>query len=111
MQYNPFDVVEENGWVALVTTTHGGHLGWFERETYDTGDGRRLPKRWFQKPVLEWLKATAEDLVDVRACKRPLSYIGEGGWIMQEGNDVIGYKVLATGVEAGATSRDVIQGL
>jgi len=83
----------------MVTTRHGGHLGWFE------GNGKP-PQRWVRKPVVEWLKAVGEDLVDVRKGKPAESY-WKDGFIREKGCDAIGYKVL----EEHAVAKDRAAGL
>ncbi|KAF9246540.1 AB-hydrolase YheT [Melanogaster broomeanus] len=47
-----------NEWVVMALTPHGGHLGWFESD-----DGWFQVKRWVSKPVMEWLRATGENVV------------------------------------------------
>jgi len=44
----------EGGWVAMVVTRGGGHLGWF------TGEAKR---RWISTPIAEWLRSLAEEVV------------------------------------------------
>jgi uncharacterized protein len=80
----------KNALVTLVTTHGGGHLGWF------TGQGVFGVRRWITQPVLEWLKATAEDLVlPPRALPRLYE---EDGWLTEEGREHLGVK-LAEGVD------------
>ncbi|KAG6911510.1 hypothetical protein DXG01_014584 [Tephrocybe rancida] len=73
-----------NGLVVMELTTGGGHLGWFQ-----AGDG--AVDRWTTKPVLEWLKLTAEDIVYNKHSKRPLT-IDEEGWLREEGSPLLGCK-------------------
>lgn len=47
----------DNPHVIMVTTSGGGHLGWFE-----AGPGWFTVKRWIQKPVIEWLRMHGEEL-------------------------------------------------
>jgi len=49
-----------NPYVAFAVTSEGGHLGWFE-PSKKPGQATR----WIRKPVVEWLKAVAEDLAPV----------------------------------------------
>ncbi|KAJ3116118.1 hypothetical protein HK100_001150 [Physocladia obscura] len=48
----PVSDVLANPNIILATTERGGHIGWFE--------GLFFPKRWFPKPVLEFVKAVLE---------------------------------------------------
>ncbi|KAI9325133.1 Alpha/Beta hydrolase protein [Obelidium mucronatum] len=45
----PLADVLGNPYIILATTQRGGHIGWFE--------GLFFPKRWFPKPVMEFVKA------------------------------------------------------
>lgn len=75
----------ENGWTAIAVTPGGGHLGWFE-----DGDKFGEARRWISKPILEWLRATGEDLV----CERPtLPVLYEAdGWLTEVGREDLGCK-------------------
>jgi hypothetical protein len=76
----------KNPLIALVTTAGGGHLGWFE------SNGVLGAKRWITRPVLEWLKATAEDLVlPERSLPRIIEDSDE--WITEEGREHLGVKL------------------
>ncbi|GAA5835765.1 hypothetical protein JCM9279_004641 [Rhodotorula babjevae] len=48
----PFAASDVNPWLTFATTSHGGHLGWFE--------GLFRPRRWVAKPVVEYLRAVHE---------------------------------------------------
>ncbi|KAJ3031227.1 UNVERIFIED_CONTAM: hypothetical protein HDU68_005833 [Siphonaria sp. JEL0065] len=52
----PIADVRENPFVILATTDLGGHLGWFE-SLFGFGKGY---KRWFTRPVLEYITAILE---------------------------------------------------
>jgi len=75
-----------NGWVIMALTPYGGHLGWFEPE------GWGQVRRWIKRPVLEWLRATGEDLVRLPLQSRPLHE--EGGFLKEIGIDRLGCKEL-----------------
>ena len=82
----PLDIT--NKWVTIVATPEGGHLGWFEKEG-------GIMKRWIRKPVLEWLKLTAEGIVlDHR---RPRSIYRKDDWLVQDGRDDLGVTVIQQG--------------
>jgi predicted alpha/beta-fold hydrolase len=72
---------EGNGWVAMLITRHGGHLGWF-------GQGA---DRWIQKPVLEFLQAAGEGMI--HEAKGRSVYI-DGEFIREAGRDDLGCKVV-----------------
>lgn len=74
---------ELSPWIVFGTTRGGGHLGWFEEGSQPT-----QPRRWFHRPVLEWLKAMGEDVVLPKSAARPLRE--KDGWILEEGRDDIG---------------------
>jgi predicted alpha/beta-fold hydrolase len=50
----PFDSILGNEMIKLQTTEKGGHLCWFE--------GIK-PKRWYPKPVLQFLKTVRSDFI------------------------------------------------
>ncbi|KAG8217497.1 Alpha/Beta hydrolase protein [Butyriboletus roseoflavus] len=90
---------EDNGWVVMALTPHGGHLGWFES---DGGWGR--VKRWVCTPVLEWLRATAEDVCQNRQNTKKLREVD--GLLTEVGAERLGCKVVGEepiiiGTEAG----------
>ncbi|EIW85205.1 AB-hydrolase YheT [Coniophora puteana RWD-64-598 SS2] len=99
---------ERSGWVTIAVTPQGGHLGWFE-----ANDKWFEVKRWIRTPVMEWLKATAEDLICVTPSWRPL-YTDKDGYIREvNGNAGLGCKeVEGGGIIVGAEpQRDVLAGL
>jgi predicted alpha/beta-fold hydrolase len=73
-----------NGFVAMVVTSGGGHLGWFE-----TGDRKGEVRRWIKKPILEWLRAVGEDIV-YKDQRRPLHEVN--GFLKEVGRDDLGCK-------------------
>jgi hypothetical protein len=96
----------KNPLVALMTTHGGGHLGWF------TGHGLFGMKRWIVAPVLEWLKATSDNLVDSER-SLPRVYTDAEGWITEEGREHLGLK-LADGMDTvvGVEGQEgLLQGL
>lgn len=72
----------ENGWVAMVVTEHGGHLGWFGRENVFGG-----VDRWVSKPAIEFLHATASNLVHV---PRGRTLYVQDGFIKEDGRMHLG---------------------
>lgn len=97
----------DNGWVAMVVTPGGGHLGWFESVGYASME----VKRWIRKPVLEWLRACAEDLIVDRGKRRALKEID--GWLVEEGREHLGCRLIEGGgkVEGAEGQGGLIQGL
>jgi len=81
----------DEGYSVLVLTKGGGHLGWFDHSLISANG----PQRWVRKPVLEWLKATAEDLVS-----RPTRHESEvvGGFVREVGRPDIAYQVISSGI-------------
>lgn len=74
-------------WVVFGVTSKGGHLGWFEE-----GSTREQPRRWYRRPVLEWLKTMGDEVVPQ---KRDLPEIKEiDGYMKEVGTESVGYKVL-----------------
>ena len=79
-----------NPYVVFAVTEHGGHLGWFEE-----GSVPGRPRRWYRRPVLEWLHAMGSDMIPAsRKCK-PIREID--GFLKEEGRDDIGCKVIEDG--------------
>ena len=80
----------ENGLVVMGLTKGGGHIGWFQ-----AGPGH--VDRWTTKPVLEWLKLMGRDVVhDPKPRGRPL-FVGEDGFLREEGVDNLGCKEIEGG--------------
>jgi predicted alpha/beta-fold hydrolase len=93
------------GWVTMVLTPKGGHLGWFER-ALPSGE---VP-RWITKPVLEWLKLNGEDIVYEGTKGRPL--YEEDGFIKEVGRPGLGCKEIeGGGIITGAAEGGLLQGL
>jgi uncharacterized protein len=74
---------ELSPWIVFGVTKGGGHLAWFEE-----GSRPGYPRRWYRRPVLEWLKAIGEDVALPTRRTRTLREVN--GWIMEEGRDDIG---------------------
>ncbi|KIP07410.1 hypothetical protein PHLGIDRAFT_105769 [Phlebiopsis gigantea 11061_1 CR5-6] len=93
-------------WVVFAVTPGGGHLGWFARR----GDGSL--GRWFVEPVLEWLRATAEEM-DVPGLAAPREIVESGGVLREDGIDHVECRVISSGGSTlvAAGSAAVIQGL
>lgn len=84
------DTLELSPWIVFATTHGGGHLAWFEQ-----GSRPAHPRRWYRRPVLEWLKVMGEEVVHSKKAMKPLRV--EDGWIMEEGRDDIGCKEISGG--------------
>jgi len=83
---------------ALAVTPSGGHLGWFHGGS-PIGRGGP-PDRWIRKPVLEFLRAVAEDYIpDSRhgPPKGGRDCIERDGFVLERGKDLVGYQVVSTG--------------
>lgn len=82
--------IVQSPWVVFGLTQKGGHLAWFEK-----GSTRDHPRRWYRRPVLEWLKTMGEDVVHE---DRLLPAIREvDGYLREEGRDHLGCKVVEGG--------------
>lgn len=91
---------KDNEWVVMALTPNGGHLGWFESD-----DGWGRVRRWVCTPVLEWLRATAEDIFQNRQNTRKLREVD--GLLTEVGSErlgckVVGEELIAIGTKAGA---------
>lgn len=82
----PHGMANEN--ICMVITPGGGHLGWFE--SWNT--------RWVTRPVLQWCKMIVEDFVLERMHGRE-TYIAEGGFLKEVGQDHIGCMEIEGGLE------------
>jgi hypothetical protein len=92
-----------NGWVSIVLTPSGGHLGWF---TVEAGE----MKRWFRRPVLEWLRAVGEDLVHNGQRGRPL--FEKDGLLTEVGREGLGCKEFDDGlIVVTRDNGDLLRGL
>ncbi len=81
-----------NGWCAVVLTEGGGHLGWFE----DKKEGSWWKcdvQRWVRRPVLEWLKATVEDVERKDTPDVEVEVVD--GFTRETGRPEIGFKEIA----------------
>jgi len=72
-----------NGYVAMVMTLGGGHLGWFEKS-----DRMGEVRRWIKKPVIEWLRAVAENIIHEGHRALPLHKVD--GFLKEVGRDDLG---------------------
>ncbi|KAF8582691.1 AB-hydrolase YheT [Ramaria rubella] len=103
----PLPVAEEASYTAIMVTQHGGHLGWFHR---NSEIGFWAVERWVKKPVCEWLEATGEHLV-VRAGD-PEPSEQENGYTRSVRNPKIGYKEVGQSeVVASSGATGVLAGL
>ncbi|KAA1471193.1 AB-hydrolase YheT [Dentipellis sp. KUC8613] len=101
----PVDAAD-NGWVVMVMTRGGGHLGWFELR-----DSARHPRRWVSKPVIEWLKACGENLyVDT---EKAVPFRDADGWLVGAGNEHLGCREAGSGgmVEGAESEEGMLAGL
>ncbi|KAG5643483.1 hypothetical protein DXG03_000871 [Asterophora parasitica] len=95
-----------NGYVVMELTSSGGHLGWFQ-----TGDG--FIDRWTTKPVLEWLKLNAEDIVlDTNRPTRRL-FVDDDGYLREDGTPHLGCKEIDGGgvIDQSGGAEGILQGL
>ncbi|KAH7889715.1 AB-hydrolase YheT [Phlebopus sp. FC_14] len=76
-----------NDWVVMALTSHGGHLGWFEPD-----DGWGKVRRWVRLPVLEWLRATAEDFIQDGLQHQELRDVN--GFLTEVGRENLGCMVI-----------------
>jgi uncharacterized protein len=78
---------DDNEWVTLVVTRGGGHLGWFQ-----SGEAE---DRWVRRPVLEWLRATAEDVKVIPRNVREIDC--RDGWLVENGSEHLGCREIGDG--------------
>jgi hypothetical protein len=91
-----------NPHVVLVRTRRGGHLGWFK-----AGGGR-----WVTRPVVEWLRLTAEDVVH-DLTNRPQVYVDQEGFYREVGRNGMGCKYIRDGgvVNGNRGEKGLLHGL
>ncbi|KAF8305023.1 AB-hydrolase YheT [Clavulina sp. PMI_390] len=125
--YNPVHEVQDAQTTALAVTPYGGHLGWFTGGKFFTGipipfSGGRTrgppPDRWVRQPVLEFLKAAAEDLVPAPTpgSRSREDRFEKDGFILEKGKEkVVGFKVVSEGKiisgEQDESAKNLIAGL
>lgn len=119
--HNPTEETEAGLTSALAVTPYGGHLGWFQGGSFLTGlFGRGIPPdRWVRQPVLEFLRACAEDYVPdpkYGVAKNGEDTIKRDGFVLEKGKEKYsGFKVVQEGIiikgEQDQSSKDLIAGL
>lgn len=120
--HNPTEETEHSTTCALAVTPYGGHLGWFQGGAFLAGlFGRGLPPdRWVRAPVLEFLRACAEDLVRDEAHGTGRGgrdrFVRDDGFVLEKGKeDIVGFKVVEEGIiirgAEDTTADDLIAGL
>jgi len=94
----------DNEWVIMVVTRGGGHMGWFEA----TGGKTR---RWMSRPVLEWLRATAEKIDVPRRATRRIEVVD--GWLVESGREHLGCRHIGEGgrIEGMVRQKGILAGL
>jgi predicted alpha/beta-fold hydrolase len=93
---------DRNEWFTLVVTRGGGHMGWFQ--------SGGAANRWARRPVLEWFKATGEDIRLEPRKARPIEW--RDGWLVEVGNDNLGCQEIADGGTIEARQEgDLLAGL
>lgn len=102
----PIPIPEQASYVILaITTRGGGHLGWFEGGR----DGWWNVERWIKKPIMEWVRATGEELVVPHASQ----FLSDGTIITADGftslksNPKIGFREIRS--EMVMTTDDVLR--
>jgi len=78
---------DRNGWVTIVITRGGGHMGWFQPGG--------AANRWARRPALEWFRATAEDVTLGSRSVRPVESVD--GWLVEVGRDDLGCQEIGDG--------------
>ena len=77
-------------WVVFGETRGGGRLGWFE-----DGSVPGHPRRWYRRPVLEWLHTIGEVMEPIKRQSKAIRE--EDGFLKEDGRDDIGCKELEDG--------------
>lgn len=96
--YNPTDEVEHSVSCALAITKKGGHLGWFHGSKNPFS--RNPPDRWVRIPVLEFIRAAAEDYIPdpkLGPRSREEGVVESKGFVLEKGKDLVGFKVIEEG--------------
>ncbi|KAI0273609.1 Alpha/Beta hydrolase protein [Gloeopeniophorella convolvens] len=99
--------IKDNGWVSIVVTRGGGHIGWFG----PPNGFSQTPTRWFKQPILEWLRATAENIRHDYCSLKPV--LESDGWLIEPGRQDIGCKEVGSGglVEGDGWKQGMLAGL
>lgn len=91
----PVPIPEQAGYAILaITTRGGGHLGWFEG---GRGGGWWKVERWVNDPIIEWIRATAEELVPhTSQAHSEVTTTSQNGFTCLDSNPKIAFKEIAT---------------
>ncbi|KAF8894594.1 AB-hydrolase YheT [Infundibulicybe gibba] len=95
-----------NGLAVMALTAAGGHLGWFQ-------SGPGYVDRWVNKPVFEWVKLVAEDMVHEKRQRGPNIYYDGEGFLREEGRPHLGCRVIPGGgvIDGNGGEEGMLQGL
>lgn len=96
--YNPTSEAQHSSTCALAITRRGGHLGWFHDAVNPFSS--TPPDRWVRIPVLEFLRAAAEDYIPdpgLGPPSRDEAIVERDGWVLARGRDNVGYKIVGEG--------------
>lgn len=92
-----------NPFIFMALTKVGGHLGWFEWKE----------RRWFTRPVLEWLHMMGEDVILDQITSPDKIYLDKEGFVRQEGRNLLGCREvkesLTDNASEASTSRGILE--
>jgi predicted alpha/beta-fold hydrolase len=88
----PWTEMKEAPYVVSAITRHGGHVGWFEGGNVFGLFGR--PKKWVRKPVLEFLRASVDNLIGEWDGRGKDRWKREDGFVMEDEKNNVGYRVI-----------------
>jgi predicted alpha/beta-fold hydrolase len=88
----PWTEMKEAPYVVSAITRHGGHVGWFEGGNFFGLFGR--PKMWVRKLVLEFLRASVDDLSSEWDGRGKDRWKREDGFVMEDEKNNVGYRMI-----------------